>query len=101
MQNEAGRRIIRAEEGKAYGTERKAHPQAEGEAEGFYLRRSGTLLGYLEFIRSNKGRTSGSRVMFSSPEHGTILLHKPHPQKELKGYQVKQLVDFLEQEGLI
>ena len=39
--------------------------------------------------------------MFSSPEHGTILLHKPHPQKELKGYQVKQLVDFLEQEGLI
>ena len=63
--------------------------------------RAETLLGYLEFIRSNKGRTSGSRVMFSSPEHGTILLHKPHPQKELKGYQVKQLVDFLEQEGLI
>ena len=59
-----------------------------------------TLLGHLGF-RSDKGRTSGSRVMFSSPEHGTILLHKPHPQKELKGYQVKQLVDFLEQEGLI
>ena len=60
-----------------------------------------TLLGYLEFVRSNKGRTSGSRVMFSNAEHGVILLHKPHPQKELKGYQIKQLVDFLEQEGLI
>ena len=67
----------------------------------FTFEEAETLLGYLEFIRSNKGRTSGSRVMFSSPEHGTILLHKPHPQKELKGYQVKQLVDFLEQEGLI
>lgn len=67
----------------------------------FTFEEAETLLGYLEFIRSNKGRTSGSRVMFSSPEHGTILLHKPHPQKEPKGYQVKQLVDFLEQEGLI
>ena len=67
----------------------------------FTFEEAETLLGYLEFIRSNKGRTSGSRVMFSSPEHVTILLHKPHPQKELKGYQVKQLVDFLEQEGLI
>ena len=64
----------------------------------FTFEEAETLLGYLEFIRSNKGR---SRVMFSSPEHGSILLHKPHPQKELKGYQVKQLVDFLEQEGLI
>ena len=67
----------------------------------FTFEEAETLLGYLEFIRSNKGRTSGSRVMFSSTEHGTILPHKPHPQKELKGYQVKQLVDFLEQEGLI
>ncbi len=67
----------------------------------FTFEEAETLLGYLEFIRSNKGRTSGLRVMFSSPEHGMILLHKPHPQKELKGYQVKQLVDFLEQEGLI
>lgn len=60
-----------------------------------------TLLNYLEFVRSNKGRTSGSRVMFTSAAHGIILLHKPHPQKELKAYQVKQLVEFLEQEGLL
>lgn len=60
-----------------------------------------TLLGYLDFSRSNKGRTSGSRVMFTSEEHGSILLHKPHPQKELKSYQIKQLIEVLEQEGLI
>jgi len=39
--------------------------------------------------------------MFISEEHETVLLHKPHPQKELKSYQVKQLVETLEQEGLI
>ena len=60
-----------------------------------------TLLKYLNFIRSNKGKTSGSRVMFASKEHGCILLHKPHPQKELKAYQIKQLLETLEQEGLI
>ena len=59
------------------------------------------LLDYLGFTKSNKGKTSGSRVMFSSEEHGNILLHKPHPQKELKEYQVKQLRELLEQEGLI
>ena len=29
------------------------------------------------------------------------MLHKPHPQKELKAYQIKQLIEILEQEGLI
>lgn len=60
-----------------------------------------TLLKYLNYTRSNKGKTSGSRVMFTSDEHGSILLHKPHPQKELKSYQIKQLIEFLEQEDLI
>ena len=60
-----------------------------------------TLLGYLSYVRSNKGKTSGSRVMFISEEHEAILLHKPHPQKELKAYQIKQLIEVLEEEGLI
>lgn len=60
-----------------------------------------TLLGYLSYERSNKGKTSGSRVMFVSENHASILLHKPHPRKELLAYQVKQLREILEQEGLI
>lgn len=60
-----------------------------------------TLLRYLSYVRSNKGKTSGSRIMFTSEEHKEILLHKPHPQKELKAYQIKQLIEVLEQEGLI
>ena len=35
-----------------------------------------TLLGYLTYSRSNKGKTSGSRVMFTSEQHAPILLHK-------------------------
>lgn len=60
-----------------------------------------TLLRYLTYLRSNKGKTSGSRVMFTSDSHPPILLHKPHPRKELLEYQIKQLIEILEQEGLI
>ena len=61
-----------------------------------------TLLAYFSYYRSNKGKTSGSRVMFTSDVYKTkILLHKPHPRKELLKYQVKQLIEYLEQEGLL
>lgn len=61
-----------------------------------------SLLNYLSFTRSNKGKTSGSRVIFASDTYKTkILLHKPHPRKELLEYQVKQLIEQLEQEGLL
>ena len=60
-----------------------------------------SLLRYFGYSRSNKGRTSGSRIMFLSENHPPILMHKPHPRKELLEYQVKQLIVFLEQEGLL
>lgn len=61
-----------------------------------------SLLAFFGYQRYNKGKTSGSRVMFSSEQHRTkILLHKPHPRKELLAYQVKQLIEQLEQEGLL
>lgn len=60
-----------------------------------------SLLRCFSYRRSNKGKTSGSRIMFVSDEHPPILLHKPHPRKELLEYQVKQLIDALEQEGLL
>ena len=60
-----------------------------------------TLLRFFSYQRSNKGKTSGSRVMFISKDYAPILLHKPHPRKELQDYQVKQLIEILKQEGLI
>ena len=60
-----------------------------------------SLLGYLGFVRSNKGATSGPRVKFSRPEGGELMLHMPHPAKELRAYQVKELISMPEREGLI
>lgn len=59
------------------------------------------LLNNFGYRRYNKGKTSGSRVAFVSDEHPAILLHKPHKRKELLEYQIKQLLEILEQEGLI
>lgn len=60
-----------------------------------------SLLKYCSYARSNKGKTSGSRVAFVSDNHPPIYMHKPHPRKELLDYQVKQLLETLEQEELI
>ncbi len=60
-----------------------------------------TLLGYFSYTLSHKGKTSGSRVIFISDKHPPITMRKPHPRKELLSYQVKQLVEILEQEELI
>ena len=61
-----------------------------------------TLLGYFGYTRSNKGKTSGSRVMFSgSKSEDKIILHKPHARKTLLDYEIKQITNHLDQEGLI
>ncbi len=74
----------------------KANPKS------FTFNEAETLLGYFSYHRSNKGKTSGSRIMFVSEVRKTkILLHKPHPRKELLEYQIKQLIEQLEQEGLL
>ena len=83
------------------GQKEKLIQRLKSKPKDFTFDEAETLLGYLSYVRSNKGKTSGSRVMFISEEHEAILLHKPHPQKELKAYQIKQLIVILEQEGLI
>lgn len=57
------------------------------------------LLNHYGYLQDNKGKTSGSRVRFTCDGHCDILLHKPHPEKELKAYVVKDLHDIIEQEG--
>ena len=60
------------------------------------------LLGSLSFFPDNKGKTSGSRMMFRSEQHSLqIMIHKPHPGNELRNYQIKQILELLEQEELI
>ncbi len=57
-------------------------------------------LEFLGFTMSNKGKTSGSRVKFSNG-NVSIVLHKPHPRKELLAYQVKEILEILETEGIL
>ena len=83
------------------GQKEKLIQRLKSKPKDFTFDEAETLLRYLSYVRSNKGKTSGSRVMFISEEHEAILLHKHHPQKELKAYQIKQLIEVLEQEGLI
>ena len=59
-----------------------------------------SLLLALGFELSNKGKTSGSRVKFFK-DGICIILHKPHPRKELLTYQIKQVIETLSEEGLI
>lgn len=83
------------------GQKEKLIQRLKSKPKDFTFDEAETLLKYLSYVRSDKGKTGGSRVMFISEGHETVLLHKPHPQKELKVYQVKQLLEILEQEGLI
>lgn len=59
-----------------------------------------TLLCSLGFEERSKGKTSGSRVEYVRGAD-TILLHKPHPNNQLKPYQVKQIVESLKTLKLI
>ncbi len=58
-----------------------------------------TLLEHYGFEQNNQGKTSGSRVRFTHKNHSDILLHRPHPSKELKEYVIKDLHNYFEQEG--
>lgn len=66
----------------------------------FTFKEAETLLLSLGFEKTNAGKTSGSRVAF---HRGTFIikLHKPHPGKELKPYQINQLLSLLESEDLL
>ena len=44
----------------------------------------------------------GSRVKFDNGNpDDLVLLHKPHPQKEVKKYALKQVISFLKQKNML
>lgn len=58
------------------------------------------IMHYFEFYEDNQGKTSGSRIGFSNGKE-FLKLHKPHPGKILKVYQLKQVIVFLKSGGYI
>ena len=58
------------------------------------------LFAVFGFRMSNKGRTSGSRVIFIK-ENMAYVAHKPHPGNIVKSYVIRQVFDFLSELGYI
>lgn len=56
------------------------------------------ILNNLGFIENNKGKTSGSRVVFENNKvKKKIEIHKPHPNKILKPYQINDIINLLKE----
>lgn len=60
----------------------------------FTFRELEELMRELGFQRTDSGKTSGSAVKFSNGEKA-LFLHRPHPRNVLKPYQVKDLINLL------
>lgn len=48
----------------------------------------------------NKGKTSGSRIIFRKGD-STYTAHKPHPDSTIKMYVMKQVMEFLKSNKLV
>ena len=56
------------------------------------------ILNYYGFEEDNKGKTSGSRVLFyRKMDHRKIMLHKPHPGNVMKKYATRQLSEYVKE----
>ena len=55
-----------------------------------------TLLQGCGFTLENKGATSGSRVRFyNEADQNAYIMHKPHPNNIVKGYVMRDLLNYL------
>lgn len=70
------------------GTKEKLIERIKGKPADFTFDEATRLLSLFGYVKSNKGKTSGSRVMFINEQKQKILLHKPHPGNVLKGYTI-------------
>ena len=60
-----------------------------------------SLLNKLGYFEHNKGRTSGSRVMFINTKNEKIELHRPHPNNIIKSYKILDIINKLKEWRLI
>lgn len=77
------------------GTKEKLLERLKTLPKGFSFDEAERLLTLFGYVKSNKGKTSGSRVLFFKEGRIPVFLHRPHPGKEMKGYAVKQLLNEL------
>ena len=57
------------------------------------------LLG-MGYVRLKQGKTTGSKIEYKDADTGiSLVLHSPHPQKEIKVYAVQRIIKFLAETG--
>jgi len=82
------------------GKKEKLIARLKSKPKDFKFNEAKTLMGLCGYSLSDVGKTSGSRVRFTRGKK-VYRMHKPHPRNELPVYQVLELIDVLEKEGLI
>ena len=83
------------------GTKEKLVERFKGMPTDFTFQEVERLLKQFGYERWDKGKTSGSRVIFSNAGHRPIMFHKPHPENTMKAYAMKQLLNDLMEAGYI
>ena len=81
------------------GTKEKLLERLKSLPKDFTFDEAERLLNLFGYVKSNKGKTSGSRVLFFKDGYIPVFMHRPHPQNVLKGYAVKQLLNELINNG--
>ena len=56
---------------------------------------------FFGYEKSNKGKTSGSRVIFKNQEKRPIMIHKPHDGNVIKEYAMRQVYNDLKEAGFL
>ncbi len=60
------------------------------------------LLGYFGYVEDTVGKTSGSRISFVNHDSNhRFNIHQPHSPKELRTYQIEEIIERLNEEGLL
>ena len=84
------------------GTKEKLIERFKRQPKDFTFDELSRLFRVLGFEVSQKGKTSGSRVEFVNSEKDLSYgAHKPHPDSAIKGYVMKQILEFLTSNQLI
>ena len=81
------------------GTKEKLIERLKGLPKDFTFDEAARLLNLFGYRIGNKGKTSGSRVMFIDKHNRKILLHRPHPGNILKKYALESIIEKLIRNG--
>ncbi len=82
------------------GTKEKLIERFKAQPSNFTWNELVRLFAIFGYEISNKGKTSGSRVIFKKGE-SSYSAHKPHPDSTIKAYVMKQVLEFLKNNRLI